>query len=267
MSDIFQTFEPEDGTDRHKKPRHVSIKRLIPNILTLIGLCAGLTAIRMAIEGRFEFAITALLFAAVLDGLDGRIARLLRATSRFGAELDSLADFVNFGVAPAIIIFTWALSDLRSAGWIVVLIFVMCTALRLARFNVALDMADEPHWKKNYFVGMPAPAAAVTVMLPLYLYFLEIPGPKWLNFMILIYTLFIALLMVSRVPTFSGKLFGENIQRKYVLPVFVCMILFISLLFTYSYAVLSIATIIYLAAIPVSVLRFRHKVSSDDPAS
>jgi CDP-diacylglycerol--serine O-phosphatidyltransferase len=218
----------------------------------------------MAIEGRFEFAIAALLFAAILDGLDGRAARLLRATTRFGAELDSLADFVSFGVAPAIIMFTWALNDLRSIGWIVVLIFAMCSALRLARFNVSLDAPDEPHWKANYFIGIPAPAAAITVLLPLYLYYLDIPGPKWLNFMILVYTLVIAILMVSRVPTFSGKMFGEKIRREYVLPIFVFMVLFMSLLFTYPYAVLSIGTIVYLAVLPVSAMQYRRRLAADN---
>ena len=141
---------------------------LIPNIFTLLGLCAGLTAIRMAIEHRWDLAVAALVFAAFLDGIDGRIARLLKAQSRFGAELDSLADFVNFGVAPAIIIYNWALDDLKSMGWIVVLIYAVCAALRLARFNVALERTDQPAWQKSYFVGVPAPAGAIILLLPIY---------------------------------------------------------------------------------------------------
>jgi CDP-diacylglycerol---serine O-phosphatidyltransferase len=159
---MFPPFDPERD-DRKLKQRvfargQVPTRVLIPNIFTLLGLCAGLTAIRMAIEHRWDLAVAALVFAAFLDGIDGRIARLLKASSRFGAELDSLADFVNFGVAPAIIIFNWALDDLRSMGWIVVLIYAVCAALRLARFNVALERSDLPAWKNSYFVGVPAPS-------------------------------------------------------------------------------------------------------------
>ena len=151
---IFPPFDPErdDGKSRRQsllRRGQVPIRVLVPSIFTLLGLCAGLTAIRMAIEHRWDLAVAALVFAAFLDGIDGRIARLLKASSRFGAELDSLADFVNFGVAPAIIIFIWALEDLGGLGWIVVLVFAVCTALRLARFNVALDRAYLPAWKSN----------------------------------------------------------------------------------------------------------------------
>src|SRR5919109_358868 len=166
---MFPPFDP-DRDERKRRPNlfsrgQVPVRLLIPSIFTLVGLCAGLTAIRMGIEHRWDLAVAALVFAAFLDGIDGRIARLLKASSRFGAELDSLADFVNFGVAPAIIIFNWALDALRSMGWIVVLIFAVCAALRLARFNVALDRTDLPAWKSGYFVGIPAPAGAIVVLL------------------------------------------------------------------------------------------------------
>ena len=167
---MFPPFEPE--RDERKKKRQnvfargqVPVRVLIPNIFTLVGLCAGLTAIRMGIEHRWDLAVAALVFAAFLDGIDGRVARLLKASSRFGAELDSLADFVNFGVAPAIIMFNWALDDLKSLGWIAVLVFAVCSALRLARFNVSLDATDTPAWKSNYFVGVPAPAGAIILLL------------------------------------------------------------------------------------------------------
>jgi len=157
---MFPPFDP-DRDERKRRPvfarGQVPVRVLIPNIFTLVGLCAGLTAIRMGIEHRWDLAVAALVFAAFLDGIDGHVARLLKASSRFGAELDSLADFVNFGVAPAIIMFNWALEDLRSLGWIAVLVFAVCSALRLARFNVSLDRTDLPAWKSNYFVGVPAP--------------------------------------------------------------------------------------------------------------
>ena len=160
----------------------------------------------------------------MLDGIDGRVARLLKASSRFGAELDSLADFVNFGVAPAIIMFNWALDDLHSLGWIAVLVFAVCSALRLARFNVR-STTDTPAWKSNYFVGVPAPAGAIILLLPIYAQDLGLHLPS-LTPLVLIYTLGIALLMVSRVPTFSGKLIGQKIAREHVPPVFVLAALF-----------------------------------------
>jgi CDP-diacylglycerol--serine O-phosphatidyltransferase len=233
----------------------VPTRALIPNIFTLLGLCAGLTAIRMAIEHRWDLAVAALVFAAFLDGIDGRIARLLKASSRFGAELDSLADFVNFGVAPAIIIFNWALDDLKSMGWIGVLIYAVCAALRLARFNVALERKDQPAWKNSYFVGVPAPAGAITLLLPIYAQDLGLHLPT-LTPLVLIYTLVIALLMVSRVPTFSGKMIGQKIEREYVLPVFVFAALFIGCLLTYPSLTLAVGSVIYLAMIPVSAYRY-----------
>jgi CDP-diacylglycerol--serine O-phosphatidyltransferase len=236
----------------------VPVRVLIPSIFTLIGLCAGLTAIRMGIEHRWDLAVAALVFAAALDGVDGRVARLLKASSRFGAELDSLADFVNFGVAPAIIMFNWALEDLHSLGWIAVLVFAVCAALRLARFNVSLDAADTPAWKSNYFVGVPVPAAAIVLLLPIYVQDLGLHVPS-LTPLVLLYTLAIALLMVSRVPTFSGKLIGQRIAREYVLPVFVLAALFIAVLLTYPSLTLTVGSLTYLAAIPLSAYRYKSE--------
>ncbi len=256
---MFPPFDPERD-DRKPRQRvfsrgQVPIRVLIPNIFTLLGLCAGLTAIRMAIEHRWDLAVAALVFAAFLDGIDGRIARLLKASSRFGAELDSLADFVNFGVAPAIIIFNWALDDLRSTGWIAVLIYAVCAALRLARFNVALERSDLPAWKSGYFVGVPAPAGALLLLLPIYAQDLGFHLPS-LTPLALVYTLAIALLMVSRVPTFSGKMIGQRIAREYVPPVFVLAAAFIALLLTYPSLTLAAGSVIYLALIPVSAYRY-----------
>ncbi len=256
---MFPPFDPERD-DRKRRQLvftrgQVPIRVLIPNIFTLVGLCAGLTAIRMGIENRFDLAVAALVFAAFLDGIDGRIARVLKASSRFGAELDSLADFVNFGVAPAIIMFNWALEDLHSLGWIAVLVFAVCSALRLARFNVSLDRTDLPAWKSNYFVGVPAPAGAIILLLPIYAQDLGLHLPR-LTPLVLLYTLGIALLMVSNVPTFSGKLFGQKIAREYVPPLFVLAALFIALLLTYPSATLATGSLLYLAMIPVSAYRY-----------
>ena len=256
---MFPPFDPE--RDERKRRQNVftrgqvPVRVLIPNIFTLVGLCAGLTAIRMGIEHRWDLAVAALVFAAVLDGIDGRVARLLKASSRFGAELDSLADFVNFGVAPAIIMFSWALEDLHSLGWIAVLVFAVCSALRLARFNVSLDRTDTPAWKNNYFVGVPAPAGAIILLLPIYVQDLGLHVPS-LTPLVLIYTLGIALLMVSKVPTFSGKLIGQRIAREYVLPVFVAAALFMALLVTFPALTLAAGSVTYLAMIPLSAYRY-----------
>lgn len=269
MDPIVPRLE-RDTRRRRRVPlfRHqqVPVRMLVPNFFTLLALCAGLTSIRMGIEGRYELALGAIVFAALLDGIDGRVARLLKASSRFGAELDSLADFVNFGVAPAFLIFNWGLGDLKSLGWICVMIFALASALRLARFNVAATDEDQPKWQKGYFVGMPTPAAAIVVLLPVYLEHLGLESfrtsPLMLD-IVLVYTLVIAFMMVSTIPTYSGKLLGERISREYVLPIFMLAIGFVALLVTYPFGTLSGATIAYLALIPVSWRRFGQLLARD----
>lgn len=241
------------------KRRSVPLKALIPNIVTLLGLCAGLTAIRLAVESRYDMALVAIGVAAVLDGVDGRMARLLKASSRFGAELDSLADFVSFGVAPAIVVYLWGFTSVRSLGWIVVLVFALAAALRLARFNVALDAPARPLWQSAFFVGMPVPAGAIVVMLPLYLEGLGLPTafikvPPLLA----VYAVLIAFLMVSRLRTFSGKLIGRRVSRDYVAPVIALAALTAAVLATYPYLTLTVGCLIYLALIPVSIRRYRE---------
>jgi len=266
---MFPPFDPERD-DRKRRQLvfsrgQVPTRVLIPNIFTLLGLCAGLTAIRMGIEHRWDLAVAALVFAAFLDGIDGRIARLLKASTRFGAELDSLADFVNFGVAPAIIMFSWALEDLRSMGWIAVLVFAVCSALRLARFNAALD-AELPAWKNNYFVGVPAPAGAIILLLPIYVQDLGLHLPS-LTPLVLVYTIAIALLMVSNVPTFSIKLVGQRIAREYVPPVFVLAALFIAVLLSFPSLTLAVGSLVYIALIPVSAYRYMQEKRRADLAA
>ena len=206
---------------------------LVPNFFTVLSLCAGLTAIRMGIEERWEFAIALVVIAALLDGVDGRLARALKAQSKFGAELDSLADFVNFGVAPASIVFAWGLRELpRGAGWIIALVFALAMGLRLARFNSMLEV-EKPKWQSNYFTGMPAPAGAITVLLPLYLDRLELFNIRGWPWVTGLYMLAMAFLLVSTIPTFSGKLLGERISREYVLPILVASAALVALLLTY----------------------------------
>src|SRR5476651_804017 len=229
----YGRFDPERHERRMQRLRQIPVRQLVPNVITLLALCAGLTGIRLAIEGRLELAVAAIVFAAILDAIDGRVARMIKGTSRFGAELDSLADFVNFGVAPALILYFWGLHELKSAGWIAALVFAICAALRLARFNVMIDDPNQPAWAGNFFTGIPAPAGAITVLLPIYLNFLGVSNglvTVWLTFF---YTLAIALLMVSRLPVFSGKRVGKRVSPDLVLPVFVVVVLFFALLISY----------------------------------
>ena len=252
---LFPPFEPDRDEPKRRRFRPIPVRTLVPNVITLLALCAGLTAVRLAVEGKLEFALAAIVFAAVLDGIDGRIARLIKGTSRFGAELDSLADFVNFGVAPALILYFWQLHELRSFGWIAALVFAICAGLRLARFNVATEDPNRPAWTSKFFVGVPAPAGAITVLLPIYLYFLGVPQLAVITFL---YTLLIALLMVSRLPVFSGKRLGTRVPREMVLPVFVVVVLFVALLLSYPWVVLALGTLIYLACLPLGYGSYRN---------
>lgn len=260
MDPIVPQLEAETARRRRRRMfdhARVPVRMMVPSFFTLLGLCAGLTSIRMALEQRWDFAIAAIVFAALLDGLDGRIARLLKASSRFGAELDSLADFVNFGVAPAVLLFTWGFGELKSIGWISVMIFALASALRLARFNVSLD-EPKPKWQSNYFSGMPTPAAAIVVLLPVYLAHVgfDVRELDWLLKAVLVYPVGIALLMVSNVPTYSGKLMGERIGREWVLPIFVVAMTLVAHLLTYPYETLLVASLLYLMFIPLSWRRF-----------
>src|SRR6201995_5491736 len=209
---VFAPLDPNRSPGRRPRGfRPIPVRTLVPNVITLLALCAGLTAIRVAFEGRMELALAAIVFAALLDGIDGRVARMLKGTSKFGAELDSLADFVNFGVAPSLILYFWSLHELKSAGWIAAMVFAICAALRLARFNVMVDDPNRPAWAGNFFVGMPAPAGAITVLLPIYVYFLSMPQNAVLTWITFFYTLAIAFLMVSRIAVFSGKRVGKRV--------------------------------------------------------
>jgi CDP-diacylglycerol--serine O-phosphatidyltransferase len=243
------------------------VRVLLPNLITLLALCAGLTAIRMAIEGNTQLALAAIVFAALLDGIDGRVARMLKGTSRFGAELDSLADFVNFGVAPALILYFWGLQELKSAGWIAALVFAICAALRLARFNVMIDEPNQPIWAGNFFTGIPAPAGAITVLLPIYLSLLGASTGLVVVWLTFLYTLAIALLMVSRLPVFSGKRVGKRVPPEMVLPVFVVVVLFFALLISYPWQVLTIGTLAYLGCLPLGWLSYRNYKRKDAEAA
>jgi CDP-diacylglycerol--serine O-phosphatidyltransferase len=258
IGDLFPPFQPDADEPRKRRFQPIPFRVIIPNLVTLLALCLGLTAIRLAIEGRLDAAVYAILVAALLDGIDGNLARFLKGTSRFGAELDSLADFVNFGCVPALVLYFWVLKDLKSLGWIVCLLFAIAMVLRLARFNVMLDDPTRPEWTKGFFVGMPAPMGASCVLLPLYLSLAGLlPDFHGLPSLVLIYTLLIAFFTISTIPTLSSKKLGQRIERRYVMPIFVLAVALGGLLLSHTFETLSAMVLLYLATLPLSVMRYR----------
>jgi len=235
---------------KRRQLKRLPINKLIPNILTITALCAGMTAINFAFRGQWEESVFAIVVAAVLDGLDGRIARLLNAQSKFGAELDSLGDFISFGVAPPIILYLWVLQDAGKIGWVFVLFFTVCMALRLARFNTALEEPDEPAWKGNFFTGVPAPAGALLILYPLALSFLF--GDDFFRTPVVtaLFVIAIGALMVSRVPTFSFK--KVKVPPSYVLPMMLTVGISVAFLVTEPWALLVAIGALYLASFPMS---------------
>ena len=227
---------------------------ILPNMLTLIGVCIGLTSIRFALDGRFEFAIVAIILAAVIDGLDGRIARLIKGTSKVGKELDSLTDMISFGVAPAFIMYFWKLNTLGRFGWLVCLIYVICVALRLARFNV--NSSQEPSWRDNFFEGVPSPAGGILVLTPL---IFSMTNFKFIpiNYDIVVPIFFIAtsFLLISKFPSYSFK--KIVIQRKTTIFLLFGIVLFFGLLLIYPFNVIAISAIVYLLMLPISFFHYQ----------
>ncbi|MEZ5862321.1 MAG: CDP-diacylglycerol--serine O-phosphatidyltransferase [Geminicoccaceae bacterium] len=238
------------GKFRRRRLRPRPVLHFVPNMFTILGLCAGMTGIRYAFDGRWQLAVGFILAAAVFDGLDGRSARLLKMTSKLGEQLDSLADFLSFGVAPAIIVYLWVLHDVRGLGWAVALVFATCCALRLARFNAELDAPERPRWALYFFTGVPAPAAAGLALLPIMASFVigsELVRAWWLNGLVLVT---VALLMVSRVPTFSVK--RLRIKPALVIPTMILGVFVAVLLVTEVWLMLTLVGLAYLLSIPVS---------------
>jgi len=238
---------------RRRRIDRMSINRLLPNIVTLLALCAGLTAMRYGAEGRFQPAVGALILAGILDGLDGRLARRLGATSRFGAELDSLADFLSFGVAPAFLLYNWTMKDAGPIGWALVLLFSVCCALRLARFNTGLDaQTAPPPWMAGFFTGVPAPAGAGLVLLPLMISFETSAGFVSHPVVVGLFLAGIGALMVSRIPTYSFKR-SRRIDAQYVLPIMIVIAAVAALLATSPWITLPFLGAIYVASFPFSI--------------
>ena len=240
----------------HVKPiRGLSFNKMIPNILTLLALCSGMTAIRFGLEEHYRQAVIAILVAGIFDGIDGRIARLLKGTSEFGAELNSLSDFVSFGVAPALVMYLWSVQSLSSLGWMVALLFTICCGLRLARFNTQIG-ADLPPYAYNFFTGVPAPAGAGLAIIPMLLNFeFGWSGFRsgWFGAVVLAA---VGALMVSRVPTFSMKRF--HLPREWVLPVFLIIGGLAALATTEPWATLLIIGIIYIGSFPMSIRAYNR---------
>ena len=227
---------------------------ILPNMLTLIGVCIGLTSIRFALDEKFEFAIIAIIFAALFDWLDGRIARLIKGTSEVGKELDSLADVISFGVAPAFVMYFWKLNELGRFGWLLCLIYVSCVALRLARFNV--NSNQEPSWRDNFFEGVPSPAGGILVLTPLIVSVTSFDYMA-LNYDIIVPACFIviSLLLISKFPSYSFK--KIIVQRKATIFLLFGIVLFLGLLLIYPFNVIAISSMIYLLMLPISFLHFQ----------
>lgn len=245
-----ETTREDNEAARGPRLREIPVRLMIPNIITVLAICAGLSGVRLAFDGRYEMAVGMVLLAAFLDGIDGRIARLLKATSKFGAQMDSLADIVNFGVAPALVVYVYALGQARSFGWIAALVYAIAMCMRLARFNVMDERKVKAPWQSEYFVGVPAPAGAMLVMLPVYIGFLGVPASVYFAHFSAFYTVIIALLVVSRLPVWSGKSSKRRVPRDLVLPLMLLVVLYVAMLMTYTWEVLVATVFGYLASLP-----------------
>ena len=256
----------DDLRSRRRRLRGFSINRLIPNVLTLAALCSGLTAIRFGLQGQMKLAVIAIMVAAIFDALDGRVARRLGVTSRFGAELDSLSDFLCFGVSPALVLYLVSMKDGGALGWVVTLMFPMCSALRLARFNTALDAdTPPPSWTGAYFTGVPAPAGALLALIPLMVSF-EIEA-AWPRHALVVGTVLVVVggLMVSRLPTFSFK--KGRVPRHLVLPALLAVALMLGVIASSPWIGMSLLGLGYASLIPFSWIAYRRQATQDRQAA
>tara|TARA_B100002052_G_scaffold202538_1_gene184871 strand:- start:2426 stop:3223 length:798 start_codon:yes stop_codon:yes gene_type:complete len=226
---------------------------ILPNIFTLVGVCIGLSSIKFAFDGRFEIAVLAIIVASIIDGLDGRIARLIKGTSKVGKELDSLTDVISFGVAPAFIMYFWKLNELGRIGWLICLIYVVCVALRLARFNV--NSSKQSYWQENFFEGVPSPAGGVLVLMPLIFSLSELQLIQ-INFdyIVPLFFVVISILLISKIPTYSLKRIA--VPRSTTIFLLFGIVLYFGLLLIYNFNTILLSGLIYLAVIPVSIVHY-----------
>jgi CDP-diacylglycerol---serine O-phosphatidyltransferase len=266
MDAPFQPFDPHGPQPPGRKIGAIELRYILPNLVTVLAICAGLTGIRFAFEGRIAESVGLVLIAAFLDGVDGRLARAMKAQSKFGAQMDSLADIVNFGVAPAMVLYASVLDEARSIGWIAALVYVVACGLRLARFNVMSDDPNRPAWSSDFFVGVPAPFGAFLVMLPLYLDFLGLESGRVLALVSSLYTFIIALLMISQIPIFSGKSAMARVPGHVILPMLLMATVYVALLLTFTWETLTLSAIVYFASIPFGISAFRKRIAADKDA-
>ncbi|MDQ0998665.1 CDP-diacylglycerol--serine O-phosphatidyltransferase [Phyllobacterium ifriqiyense] len=253
----------EKHQNAEPKGTRIPLRYLMPNVITVLAICAGLTGIRLAFENRFELAVSMVLLAAFLDGIDGRIARMMKGSSKFGAQMDSLADIVNFGVAPALVLYAYMLDQARSFGWIAALLYCIACCLRLARFNVMLDVVGKPLWQNNFFTGVPAPAGAMLVMLPVYLGFLGLVPTRTFAFIAAAYTVGVAVLMISRLPVYSGKAAGTKLRSDWVMPTFLFIVVYVAFLMSYTWETLTLTTIAFFLTLPFSYRAWKRFEEAD----
>ncbi len=240
---------------RRKRLKELSFNKMIPNILTMLALCAGLTALRFGLEEKWEPAIVSLVIAGVLDALDGRLARALQGTSKFGAELDSLSDFIGFGVAPALLLYLWTMKDAGPIGWVLVLLFSICCALRLARFNTGIDEPDQPAWTKNFFAGVPAPAGAGLVLLPIILSFQIEADFIRQPFVVAVFIIAVSGLLVSQLPTYSFK--NIRVQHRFVLLTMLTVGLLAALIVSAPWLTLTVILVVYIVTFPFGARTYK----------
>ncbi len=240
---------------RLRRQRGIPLRAVLPNTVTALALCSGLTAIRFAIDGKWELAVLMVVIAGVLDGVDGKIARLVRAESRFGAELDSLSDAISFGVAPALILYLWSLQALGRLGWLIALIHALFCALRLARFNANIDLEHQPHKSAGFLTGVPAPAAAMLALAPLYLWLAT--GHAWLRAPVAVgpWSLLVALLMISSIATFAPAV---RLPHRIRFEAVAVLVVLVAALVSAPWPTLAILAALYLLSIPFSVRSYRR---------
>ncbi|MBP2235052.1 CDP-diacylglycerol--serine O-phosphatidyltransferase [Sinorhizobium kostiense] len=255
------TADASGSNDKARGPRlrEIPLRLMIPNLITVLAICAGLSGIRLAFENRFELAVAMVLLAAFLDGIDGRVARLLKATSSFGGQMDSLADIINFGVAPALVLYVFLLDQARSIGWIAALIYAIAAGLRLARFNVMAERPVKASWQSEYFVGVPAPAGAMLVLLPVYIGLLGLAPDRIFALIAAAYTVLIAFLLVSRLPVWSGKSENSRVRRDLVLPAILLVVLYVATLMTYTWETMVVTALAYLISLPFGARAWQRK--------
>ncbi|WDZ77706.1 CDP-diacylglycerol--serine O-phosphatidyltransferase [Ensifer adhaerens] len=255
-----------NDTGRGPRLREIPLRLMIPNLITVLAICAGLSGIRLAFENRIELAVAMVLLAAFLDGIDGRVARLLKATSNFGGQMDSLADIINFGVAPALVLYVFILDQARSIGWIAALIYAIACGLRLARFNVMAERQSKAPWQSEYFVGVPAPAGAMLVLLPVYIGLLGLAPERTFALIASGYTVLIAFLLVSRLPVWSGKSENSRVRRDLVLPAILGVVFYVATLMTYTWETMAVTALGYLITLPFGARSWQRKYGGDWPA-